>query len=372
VGGASRPHFWTFGALSATLPQTFLQAFGAKETTLKRLRKVESNKSDLGGVLQTNNIHIAVAAPGEVPPTLTALKSSTATAPGKGEVRPGHRRRMAVSRRGGRSRGGGRRLSRGRNALQRAGGAPQQVRGTRPGGAAFRDPIARRGAGLADRTTLWNAVEALEKRCDARSTRRPARGGTGMGRPFRRQSPCLRCNGPSKRSRSRRRTWITTGRTAGRAISRLSASDAICSMISRSTCGSGGSPMGSARRSGTCLADGIFEDGPIPKFLALFMGSANPADKQNVSESASQQFMEDWSAGLSAMRPQFRTRAFLSEQRSASPPSVSLRHPRSAGVRQAASPRGPLPARPPAARPARPRRPVAGRDPPARHPELTA
>jgi len=42
-------------------PFAFLQAFGNKETTLKRLRKGESNKSDLGGVLQTNNIHIAVA-----------------------------------------------------------------------------------------------------------------------------------------------------------------------------------------------------------------------------------------------------------------------------------------------------------------------
>ena len=32
-------------------PFAFLQAFGNKETTLKRLRKGESNKSDLGGVL---------------------------------------------------------------------------------------------------------------------------------------------------------------------------------------------------------------------------------------------------------------------------------------------------------------------------------
>ena len=51
-------------------PFAFLQAFGNKETTLKRLRKGESNKSDLGGVLQTNNIHIAVAGPGEVTKTL--------------------------------------------------------------------------------------------------------------------------------------------------------------------------------------------------------------------------------------------------------------------------------------------------------------
>jgi hypothetical protein len=55
-------------------PFAFLEAFGNKETTLKRLRKGESNKSDLGGVLQTNNIHIAVAAPGEVTRTLTALR----------------------------------------------------------------------------------------------------------------------------------------------------------------------------------------------------------------------------------------------------------------------------------------------------------
>src|ERR1700733_10708701 len=60
-------------------PYAFLQAFGNKETTIKRLRKGESNKSDLGGVLQTNNIHIAVAASGEVTKTLAALKASPAT-----------------------------------------------------------------------------------------------------------------------------------------------------------------------------------------------------------------------------------------------------------------------------------------------------
>lgn len=60
-------------------PFAFLQAFGNKETTIKRLRKGESNRSDLGGVLQTSNIHIAVAAPGEVTKTLAALKASPAT-----------------------------------------------------------------------------------------------------------------------------------------------------------------------------------------------------------------------------------------------------------------------------------------------------
>jgi hypothetical protein len=64
-------------------PFAFLEAFGNKETTLKRLRKGESNRSDLGGVLQTNNIHIAIAAAGEVTKTLAALKASPATARAK-------------------------------------------------------------------------------------------------------------------------------------------------------------------------------------------------------------------------------------------------------------------------------------------------
>ena len=64
-------------------PYAFLEAFGNKETTLKRLRKGESNKSDLGGVLQTNNIHIATCRPGDVTRTLEALKASPATARAK-------------------------------------------------------------------------------------------------------------------------------------------------------------------------------------------------------------------------------------------------------------------------------------------------
>ncbi|MBZ9738364.1 class I SAM-dependent DNA methyltransferase [Mesorhizobium sp. CO1-1-4] len=64
-------------------PYAFLEAFGNKETTLRRLRKGESNKSDLGGVLQTNNIHIATCQPGEVTRTLAALKASPATARAK-------------------------------------------------------------------------------------------------------------------------------------------------------------------------------------------------------------------------------------------------------------------------------------------------
>jgi hypothetical protein len=61
-------------------PFAFLQAFGNKETTLKRLRAGASNKSDIGGVLQTNNIHIAVASNGAVSKTMAALKASPATA----------------------------------------------------------------------------------------------------------------------------------------------------------------------------------------------------------------------------------------------------------------------------------------------------
>jgi hypothetical protein len=41
---------------AAEFPFAFLAAFGNKETTLKRLRKGESNKSDLGGVRPTTSI----------------------------------------------------------------------------------------------------------------------------------------------------------------------------------------------------------------------------------------------------------------------------------------------------------------------------
>lgn len=64
-------------------PYLFLQAFGNKETTIKRLRAGATNKSDLGGVLQTSHIHIAVAPPGESTKTLAALKASQSTAKAK-------------------------------------------------------------------------------------------------------------------------------------------------------------------------------------------------------------------------------------------------------------------------------------------------
>lgn len=67
----------------AEFPFAFLQAFGNKETTITRLRTGVSNKSDLGGILQTNNIHIAVTQRGEVTKTLSALKASPATVKAK-------------------------------------------------------------------------------------------------------------------------------------------------------------------------------------------------------------------------------------------------------------------------------------------------
>ena len=68
---------------SAEFPYAFLEAFGNKATTLKRLRAGESNRSDLGGVLQTNNIHILTCEEGQVPRTLAALKGSPATSKAK-------------------------------------------------------------------------------------------------------------------------------------------------------------------------------------------------------------------------------------------------------------------------------------------------
>lgn len=57
----------------------FLRAFGNKETTIKKLRSGASNRSDVGGVLQTNHIHIAIAESGDVGHALTQLRESPAT-----------------------------------------------------------------------------------------------------------------------------------------------------------------------------------------------------------------------------------------------------------------------------------------------------
>ena len=64
-------------------PFAFLTAFGNKDTTIKKLRAGASNKSDLGGILQTNNIHLKVCNLGEVTNTLAALRASPATAKAK-------------------------------------------------------------------------------------------------------------------------------------------------------------------------------------------------------------------------------------------------------------------------------------------------
>jgi hypothetical protein len=64
-------------------PFAFLEAFGNKPATIKRLRAGASNKSDQGGVLQTNNIHLKVCGAGELTTTLAQLKASPATAKAK-------------------------------------------------------------------------------------------------------------------------------------------------------------------------------------------------------------------------------------------------------------------------------------------------
>lgn len=71
---------------AASFPYDFLEAFGNKATTIKLLKSGQSNKSDLGGVLQTNHIHIAVCAEGKVNDTLQALNASPATARAKAKL----------------------------------------------------------------------------------------------------------------------------------------------------------------------------------------------------------------------------------------------------------------------------------------------
>ena len=63
---------------------SFLEAFGNKETTIKKLRSGSTNSSDVeNGVLQRNNIHIATANKGEVEAAFQALKQSPKTVAGK-------------------------------------------------------------------------------------------------------------------------------------------------------------------------------------------------------------------------------------------------------------------------------------------------
>lgn len=49
---------------AAEFPYLFLEAFGNPASTIKRLRSGTTNRSDLGGVLQTNNIHIVTCPEG--------------------------------------------------------------------------------------------------------------------------------------------------------------------------------------------------------------------------------------------------------------------------------------------------------------------
>jgi hypothetical protein len=72
-------------------PFAFLEAFGNKSTTLKKLQSKSgsSNQSDLpGGVLQRTNIHLKVCSAGEVTTTLSALRDSPATVRQKAKFIP--------------------------------------------------------------------------------------------------------------------------------------------------------------------------------------------------------------------------------------------------------------------------------------------
>ena len=65
----------------AEFPFQFLESFGNKETTLKRLRSGSSNRTDVeGAVLQRSNIHILVTEEGKVDEGLKALANSEKTA----------------------------------------------------------------------------------------------------------------------------------------------------------------------------------------------------------------------------------------------------------------------------------------------------
>jgi hypothetical protein len=69
---------------AAEFPFAFLAAFGNKDTALRRLRTGNNNASDVpGGVLQRNNIHLAVCEAGTVGASLKALRASPATTKAK-------------------------------------------------------------------------------------------------------------------------------------------------------------------------------------------------------------------------------------------------------------------------------------------------
>ncbi len=65
---------------AGAFPFSFLEAFGNKKTTIKRLKSGSSNSSDIeGGVLQRSNIHIVVCGEGHVAETLDKLRASPTT-----------------------------------------------------------------------------------------------------------------------------------------------------------------------------------------------------------------------------------------------------------------------------------------------------
>ena len=70
---------------AAEFPFQFITAFGAKKATVDRLRSTKNgtNQSDVGGVLQRNNIHVGIAPAGQVGATLAALRASPKTASAK-------------------------------------------------------------------------------------------------------------------------------------------------------------------------------------------------------------------------------------------------------------------------------------------------
>lgn len=65
--------------IAEEFPYAFIEAFGNKETTIKRLKAGATNKSDIGGVLQTNHLHISISEPGKTSSELNKLKASPAT-----------------------------------------------------------------------------------------------------------------------------------------------------------------------------------------------------------------------------------------------------------------------------------------------------
>jgi hypothetical protein len=71
----------------AEFPFAFLESFGNKATTIKKLRNGASNKSDIGGVLQSGHIHLKTCDVGLVPQTLVALRQSKATQTQRNKVR---------------------------------------------------------------------------------------------------------------------------------------------------------------------------------------------------------------------------------------------------------------------------------------------